>query len=253
MLGKTPSIWIAFALFALFELAVLTLLFLTPSEPFLTVLGPIVRRFWGERFLHYPENFILLPKLFHLAHVGILSLIGVFVSGFVIKRVEENFYEKDGLPATWVFQFVRKRYPALILGWFLSYAVLSFSLKAAIYTLPSVAWIRVLASTLLALGFQALFGFLLPAIVIEKNFLTGLWKGLTFGCEHWKQTIILVFVPTLIVIFFSLFKGWIFYFISSYPELILWVLALGILVSVFADLWVTSCITIFFLEVKNKL
>ena len=69
-----PVILVPFLIFTLIDLCGLIFVFLIPRAPLYALLGPIVRTFWGEQFLHYPANFLLLPKLASLSRT-ILSVI----------------------------------------------------------------------------------------------------------------------------------------------------------------------------------
>ena len=71
ILRKDPTITILFALLALIEFVALTGLFLSHSAPFSYIFGPIIQTFYSEKFLHYPANFLLLPKIFNHAHLVI--------------------------------------------------------------------------------------------------------------------------------------------------------------------------------------
>ena len=95
VLKKNPTVWLLFIAVGVFDLSALMALFLAPCEPVSYMLAPIIRAFWGDRFLHYPYNFLLLPKLFNHVHFLIATLIGVFVSGLVIKKIEAHTMDKE--------------------------------------------------------------------------------------------------------------------------------------------------------------
>ena len=45
--------------------------------------GPIIRKLWAETYLHYPFNFVLLPKLFQFSQI----ITYLFISSFAIGLV----------------------------------------------------------------------------------------------------------------------------------------------------------------------
>jgi hypothetical protein len=53
---RYPAIMMPFGCIALFEILGLIILFLAPRPPFSSVLAPVIRAFWGEQFLHYPDS-----------------------------------------------------------------------------------------------------------------------------------------------------------------------------------------------------
>ena len=62
-----PAVYLPFLIFALIELTALIVLFLAPRSPANVLLGPPIRRLYGEQFLHYPYDLTLLPKLYYYA------------------------------------------------------------------------------------------------------------------------------------------------------------------------------------------
>ena len=70
LVRRYPIIVAPFIGVAMFEGFVLAVLFLAPRPPLSMALAPIIRAFWGEQFLHYPTNFLLLPKIFEYSRDG---------------------------------------------------------------------------------------------------------------------------------------------------------------------------------------
>jgi hypothetical protein len=69
-----------FAITAFIQLFVLEVLYFLPQPPLNRVFGPVIKTLWAEEYLHYPMNFVLLPKLFQYAQMPIY----IFVSSFFI-------------------------------------------------------------------------------------------------------------------------------------------------------------------------
>src|SRR3989338_3524603 len=97
VLKKNPTIWFLFLAISVVDLISLALLFLSPSPPVSFVLAPVIERFWGEKYLHYPNNFLLLPELFRLTHFAILTVFGVFVTGIAVKKIEQDNARNENL------------------------------------------------------------------------------------------------------------------------------------------------------------
>lgn len=94
LLRKHPAFFIPFIIFALFDALALIILFLAPRMPLILVLGPFIRTFWGEGFLHYPTNFLLLPKLFFLNRMVLSVIAGSLLSGIAVDIILGIYNEK---------------------------------------------------------------------------------------------------------------------------------------------------------------
>ncbi len=250
VLKLNPIIWIPFLLVGIFDFLALTVLYLAPTPPFSYILGPIIERLWSWRYLHYPENFVLLPKLFHHAHNVIISTVGVFVTGLAIKRIELATAEGRSREKTFsLAQVVSKRYFSLIVAWIFSYILFTFILKLVLPLVPRIGIFQIFATFLFGLILQALFAFFLPAILLLEK---GIWKGFLLGLKNLGYTMLVLLIPMFIMILLSFVKSFMPYFVQGYPEGVLWVLAVGIVVTLIVDIIVTSATTILFLKVRNQ-
>lgn len=75
-----PVIFLPYLIIAFIQLLILEILYFAPRFPLSGFFNPIVRTIWGEEFIHYPNNFVILPKLFQYAQVPLY----IFVSSFLI-------------------------------------------------------------------------------------------------------------------------------------------------------------------------
>ena len=252
MLRKNPIIYFLFIWIGILDLIALVLLFLAPSPPVSYLLAPIIRTFWSDQYLHYPDNFLLLPKLLGHAHFLISTVIGVFVTGLVIKQIEGDW---SGERATTIssMQLVLKKYVALVVAWLISYGAYVASLKLLMAVLPPIfPALQLLVSFLLAVAVQAILAFFLPAlIVLNQGFLRSLWEAIRFGTQNMLVTSALILVPVFLALCVSVLKLYTPLFVQVHPELVLWVLTAGIVVSVLVDLWVTSSVTLLYLKARQ--
>ena len=252
VLRKNPTVLILFLWVGLFDLIALVVLFFAPVPPVSYVLAPIIRTFWTERFLHYPDNFLLLPKLFGHAHFLISTVFGVFVTGVVIKKIEADT-KGEQLSTLSAVRPVFKYYLPLVLGWLISYAIFSFTLKGVLAVLPGKVLIQLGSGFILGIIVQSLVAFLLPAIIIlENGFFKALFEGFRLGFKNLLLTSGLVFIPMVLAFALSFVKLYTPLFVKIYPEIVLWVLAGGIVVSMVVDIFVTSSATLLFLKVRNN-
>ncbi|MCK5082392.1 MAG: hypothetical protein KAR31_05755 [Candidatus Omnitrophica bacterium] len=75
-----PVILVPFVTIAFIQIFVLEILYFSPRFPLSGFFNPIVWTFWGEGFVHYPNNFTILPKLFQYAQIPLY----IFISSFLI-------------------------------------------------------------------------------------------------------------------------------------------------------------------------
>src|SRR3989338_4563138 len=73
-----PIILLPFMTIAFIQLVILELLYFAPRFPMSAFFNPIVQTLWGEKFTHYPNNFIVLPKLFQYAQAPIYIFFSCF-------------------------------------------------------------------------------------------------------------------------------------------------------------------------------
>lgn len=251
VLRKNPMIYLLFIWIGVLDLIALVLLFLAPSPPVSFILAPIIRTFWSDQYLHYPDNFLLLPKLFGHAHFLISTVIGVFITGLVIKQIEGEWSGKKSSIISTV-QLVLKKYISLVLAWLISYGVYVAGLRILMTLLPPVFPVQLLASFLLGVAIQSILGFFLPALILlNQGFLRGLWEAMQFGLRNILLTSSIILVPVFLALCFSVAKLYTPFFVRFHPEIVLWVLAGGIVLSVLVDLWVTSSVTLIYLKARQ--
>lgn len=249
--GLDPTIWVLFGFLGILDFSALTVLFLSPSEPLLWILGPVIRTFWGERFLHYPQNFLLLPKLFSHAHFLISTLFGVVITGIIIKKIEAlSRGRRLHTPAA--LRFVFQRYFSLLFVWLVSYAAFVLISKKVFPLLPMTMPVQTAVGFSTALLIQAFFAFFFPVILVAgRGFFSDLVTSLRLTLRHFFLLVALLTLPMLVVLVVSFFKVLAPVYVRFYPEAVLMVLALGIVVTLAVDLFVTLSTTLCFLEVNH--
>lgn len=252
MLRENPIVWFFFLVIALLDFTALVILFLAPSEPISIVVAPIIRAFWGERFLHYPGNFLLLPKLLNHAHFLISVFAGIFITGIVIKKIE-SFWDGTGKTAITVVKPVLKKLFQLLTVWIVAYVLFTYASKFLIQRLHVSIGPDLAIMYFLGLIYQSLFAFLIPAILInDKGFLKDVKAAFAFGLKNLWVTMQLLGIPMLLLIGMAFLRYMTPYYVSFYPELVFWILVFGIFVTLITDLLVTSLTTILFLEERKK-
>jgi hypothetical protein len=268
-LKNHPALFLPFIIFAILEVITLIIIYLVPQMPLRLVLGPVIRTFWGERFLHYPANFLLLPKLASLSRMGLAVIFSSLLSGVAVALVFA-VYNKKQIKFKEAFRAALKKYSSLfivvliftLLFYFLvrlvtivlvSYFIAGHSrllfLKAGLWMGPILSAINFM----LALLIQSAFVYAIPLLIIEKQKLI---KAVIGSFVLFKKlfipTLILVGLPMLVYIPIIVLNSKTAFLIDKvFPEFVLWVYFFGIVISsLLIDPIVTVSTT--FLYLLNK-
>jgi hypothetical protein len=270
VMGKFPVLWLPFAVFVCFEVAALIFLFYTPRLPLVRLFGPPITTFWGETYLHYPANFLLLPKLESLAKMGLNIVLGsLFTAVAVLMTV--NIHQKSSPNLFKSFKKSLKSYLLICivvlivtLSYYFSVKLLMFAAakyfiaghKSLLFIGPRL-WFGPIFTTLgflMALFIQAAFIYALPVLLTEKrNPFSALIKSVILFKKMFIRTILLLGLPMLIyvpILALNYNSGLVINRI--FPEFVLIALIIGILVStLIIDPVVTVTTTILYLQNKE--
>jgi len=84
---NNPVILIPFLTIAFIQLLILEMLYFFPRFPLSMFFNPIVSTLWGSEYIHYPNNFIILPKLFQNAQVFLYLFVSCFFIAVAIAII----------------------------------------------------------------------------------------------------------------------------------------------------------------------
>ncbi len=251
-IAKQPIIPALFILLAIFQAAGLTALFLSHSEPFSSILGPIIRRFWGERFLHYPENFLLLPKLFGHSEMVILTLFGLLVTGITIQLVGAARTGDSRVTAVTAFSGTLKKYLGLAALWIALFFLLRTVSRAVLPFLPPQIPVHYAGLLAVFLSTQVLTALLFPAILLSgKGYWKALAEGFLLSVKNFPVLFAALFIPVALSVAVSFLRSLSPSISHDNPDFVLVILYGSILVSTVVDLYITSATAIFYLKVRN--
>jgi hypothetical protein len=208
-LAKYPSLLVPFFVNAVFQGLVLTVLFYYPRSPFAAVLAPPVKAFYGARFLHYPYNFLLLPKLFYYGQVLSMLTLGVVMLGMAMGMVSQVHTEgtKPRIGGN-INRSIRRYFPLLGV-WLLTFIISSIILRGPAFLvmkfMQPTTFARILLQVVSYGGIlavfltEALFIYAYPAIVIERlGFLKGIARSFSVSKGVFLTTAVLVIVPRIL-------------------------------------------------------
>jgi hypothetical protein len=269
---NNPALFVPFIIFAILEFISLIIIYLAPRMPLRLIFGPPIRTFWGERFLHYPLNFLLLPKLTSLARMGLTILLGSLLTGMAVA-ITLDIYNKKQIKLAASFKTAFKKYIYLFSVVFLF--TLLFCLLVKIVTIVLIKYfiagqsrllflgpgiwlgpILLIINFLLALFVQSAFIYTIPFIIIEKEkLIKAIIKSFVLFKKLFVPTLILVGLPMLLYIpvIILQYKGAIL-MNRLFPEFVLLLSVLGVIISsLVIDPLVTISTTFLYLLNKEKI
>ncbi|MCM8774593.1 MAG: hypothetical protein NC820_07695 [Candidatus Omnitrophica bacterium] len=250
MFKRYPRILSPFFAVLVTNILILYILYLIPQRPISYLLAPPVRVFWGERFLHYPFNLFLLPKLFYYANILSTSFIGVLMTALAIGMIKESYLGYIPTIGENLFLSLRK-YFTLLMVWVVI-LVLSETLtrifRSIEYKHPSL-FISYLTNSI-GIFVQLFFIYTMPAIVVEnRNFFSGVKENFLFLKTVFLTTLIFILPPTLFYFpllgFNKLLPSMIERF---FPEVIIIFILASIFISTIIDILITTSSTLIFLK-----
>lgn len=248
MLRKYPRLLLPFFINALLEGLVLGGLFYFPRPPFSAVLAPPIKAFFGEPFLHYPNNFLLLPQIFYYGQVLIMMTAGVVMFGMAMGMVyQASSGEGEEVKIFGNLNRAIRRYASLIGVWLTTFIISLVILRGphflAIKFLHPTTFAGILLQMLFYAGIglvflaEALFIYAYPAIIVERRKFLGAIKR-SFGVSKrvFLTTVILIAVPRVLDVAVTISKQNLRQFMNlTFPEVTLVILVFGIIVTFITD------------------
>ena len=78
-----------FSIIMFIQLFLLEIVYFSPRYPLNVFFAPLIRHFWSEKYLHFPYNFIVLPRIYQNSFVQ--AMIYIFISVFLIAFLSSFF------------------------------------------------------------------------------------------------------------------------------------------------------------------
>ncbi len=251
------------------QLLALEIIYFAPRFPLSVFFGPMIRRLWNEAYLHYPYNFMLLPKLFYYTQILIYIFIGGFLNAVAIsiiaainndKRVTLKAVYKENLPF-YIHIFVAS---LLSLGLFsllssfyrfVVYYASQFELegKVFLYLKKMIIYSGPYANLILGVFVTTALAFLIQIIVIEKK---KIFSAIVSNFQTLNRSFWFVFsvvlVPTLFYVPLLLIRSTIWQADTVVPGIHLFVIIVGLLVTLGIDATVFTATTTYYLFLKEN-
>jgi hypothetical protein len=266
-----PVLFLPFGVFATFEFISLIIVYFAPRMPLKLLFGPPIKALWGERFLHYPANFILMPKLVSLARIGLTVIIGSLLTGIATILVY-NLYKNTKINLKSAFKLALKKYVSLftivllftLIFYFLDKLTSKLLVKyfvsghTRLLFLSARIWLGPILTCLsfaIAVIIQSAFIYAIPILLIEEETLTkSIIKSFGLFKKLFVKTLLLAGLPMLTYIPVVVLQSDPAFLIAKlFPEAVFLVSILSLVISsLIIDLFITLSSTQLYLMHKDE-
>lgn len=261
---QCPAIFLPFAFIALCEMILLVILLLSPHPIMEPLLGPPIRRFFGEIFLHYPYNFSLLPTLFEYIDLPLSLLLMPLMCAATVGMVSVVVNGKKANLGKNLKLAIKKYVPSLFfwvivafiyLGIFMLLKFLALHCYppalAKVLHIPSWRMFTICQylSLFICLLVEPFLAYAIPIMILEKKRLfSAIKEGIIVGWSLYLPTIVLTLIPALFGACVVLVKQkMLSFFINLLPESVLGVMVGGFILTLFIGVLMTTSLTVLFL------
>jgi hypothetical protein len=265
LMVKQPLVIMPFVIIAFLECLALEAVYFSTRNPISVIANPIIRKFFGEQFLHYPAYLVLLPKLFYYSQL----LIYIF-AGALLTAIAVNIFKniREGLPvrADAMIKNASKSYIS-----FFGYAIIivivvlllkKFDIFAFTKFVKVLSKIGIHASTQIYYAGLTLVIFLsniilqafvlltIPVMVIgRKRLIPALLQSISLGFRNFGTIATLIFLPFFVYLPITFLKSFSAELAEkTFPEINLYMTLLGIIVVVFLDCFIIICASRFLMD-----
>ncbi len=268
LIKKKPVILLPFVIIAFFECLALELIYFSSRKPISVFANPIIRKFFGEGFIHYPNNLLLLPKLFYYAQVAVYIFLAILLTAISIN-IFKNIRMGLPLKANALIKNALKRYLSFVIFGIIIIFFMILMKRADVFIftkfirfaskyMPQAAnklyfiglSFFLFLSNVILLVFSVL---TVPLIVIQKKSLfKALIRSIYLGFRNFFSIFGLIFLPFLVYLPLMLLKSGAPQLINkTFPEINLYITAAGIVIALFIDCFIVICASQFLLDKES--
>lgn len=244
-----PRIFIPLAIRALISLLFLSVLYVAPYYPFKKILGPLIIEHYGSQYLHYPNNFTIMPVVFtNLKNFIVNPLFSSVMIAICCGMVYDYHIKRE--PGFWrnFNKAARRFWPLFLSMLFLvcgSYLIYRFTpgFIANIFgDMPFATFFLLFIPFIFLIIFETFFLFCFVAIMTKKQgIVSALKNSVRFSRGLFPVAFILVFMPRLLDFFMSLALSYQKFFSELFvPDISLLLIIFSILTAVISDTLVFS-------------
>lgn len=209
--------------------------------------------------MHYPYHLLVLPRLLGYIEPVIAVVAGLVMTGVAIRMIGRAL---SGARSAWKedISLTSHNYMKFLGIWILLAGLIQgiFSVGALLIRSSSafghagtvLTVLTMLGCFLVSMVVQVLFIYSIPVVIFEGATLAhSLRRGFYLGRRLFFTTLVLTVIPTLPYLLFHCLNGYLPQLVQRFfPEVVLVVLSVGILLRVFADMMVTSSTAVLYLK-----
>lgn len=266
MIGKHPVLLMPFVFIAFFEFLALEIVCFASRAPLLSTLGPIIRKFFGEEYLHYPGSVFIAPQAFYYLDVAIYVILGVALTAVSVNMFN-NYREGRPVRAGAIGKNTIKKYISFVLFGALMIFLMTLLKKGDAIILRKALrlasnhiehkmltniymLVMPLSLYVINLFLQLFFILTVPVIVIEKKgIVRALWRSVTLGLTNFFNILGIIFLPFLIYLPIILLKSRAAEIGSkTFPELAVILTGASLIIAVFIDSFMILCASQFLID-----
>lgn len=265
---KKPVILTPFIIIGFLECLVLEVAYFSVRFPLSKVFAPVIKKFFGEAYLHYPASLAMLPKLFYYGQ----TLVYVFISVFLVASAIQIYVNiRTGHPVILkaILKSTAKRYLSFA-GYGLIYVVLmhisergegflSFKglgyISRHFFKISSETYSIITANALFFtfVVVQSFIALTLPIIIIEKKSLfKAIIGSVAVSARNFIKIFCLIVVPFLLYMPMILMNAFLLDIMDkTFPEVSFYITLLNIIITVVIDCFIMVSVTQFLLDIKK--
>lgn len=267
-IAKRPVVILPFIIIAFFECLALELIFFSTRNPISYLANPIIRKFFGEAFAHYPMNMVLLPKLFYYSQIVLYAILGVFMTGLSVN-IFKNV--RAGLPLVTgaILKNGLKRYLSFVLYGILVSVLLVLLRRADIFLFKKLVRLileffptlspqlyRIAITLFLLLTnviMQAFLILTIPVMVLENKFIPrAVFRSVYLGARNFLTVFGIIFLPFMLYTPIVLLMSFSDVLVKNVaPEITFYLTLINIVMTIFIDCFILICVSQFLTD-KNS-
>jgi hypothetical protein len=251
---KRISLWVPFFIYGLFQTIILLILVSFPSGVAAGIFLPLLKKSYGEAILHYPTFFILLPALFNRTNLILGLIVGVLLDGAAVFMFCSHFTQsrisffsgiKLALSRYWML-FVLGILRLLVI-WVMEVPFWLF--KGMVVGSPKREFALEMGCLALGVIYTGFFIYATPAVIWHRKKLgQAIRDSWNIYIHNFFSTFLFIFIPLMIEFPINFVERQGPTVITKFnPEVVAWILVLGIIVSVLANFILSGTIVKFYL------
>ncbi len=265
-LFTAPKIWIPILVMGGIHLTLLACLYFFPRPPLRMVFAPIIRRFFGETYLHYPYNFVVLPYLAKILRQSLVIFIDIYFIAVLAKLTSQSLRDRALSLKSAFKDALFKIFPLL------AYSLLLVLILYVVQKVPPYVFKTIYKSPMIAdkqmavyksinqgmfyalkfvgVVIQVFFVYTIPALVVgEYSLLHSVDRSFRIAARNFFSTLFLVLIPTAVVFGIEQYVKTPKPLIENYyPEVIFHILLVNILLYVMLSYLTIAPVTEVYLE-----